>query len=102
MRIHRAAGPAAAGTGAPQAQAQTAAENISYFYQSSDGQPLFLHPLDTRCLQEEHGGVSGMALVLKLPVVECDAYVQDKETKKRFKHLNHLPEGAAFSVAELD
>jgi hypothetical protein len=78
------------------------ADDICYFYQSCDGQPVFLHPLEMRCLQDHAGGVGGMDGTMALSVSECEKYIQDDSTKKRFKFLEHLPEGSAFSIIEVN
>ncbi len=77
-------------------------DDISYFYQSCDGQPVFLHPLEMRCLQDHSGGVGGMDGTMALSVSVCEKYIQDESTKKRFKFLEHLPEGSAFSIIEIN
>ena len=82
--------------------AAEASGDISYFYQSSDGQPVFLHPLEMRCLQEDSHGVGGMGATTTLTVVESESHLQDEVTKKRFKFLSHLPEGSAFSIVEIN
>jgi hypothetical protein len=89
-------------TGLKPAVEASGADNISYFYQSADGQPVFLHPLEMRCLQDNVGGVGGMDGTATLSVVECEKHIQDESTKKRFKFLSHLPEGSAFSIVEVN
>jgi hypothetical protein len=73
----------------------------AFFFQSSDGQPVFLHPLELRCLLEQHG-VIGMDTRIQLKVSECEKYTQDKATRKRFKFLSHLPELSEFWMVEAD
>ena len=77
-------------------------DDIFYFYQSLDGQPVFLHPLEMRCLQDHAGGVGGMDSTMVLSVSACENYIQDESTHKRFKFLRHLPEGSAFAIVEVN
>merc|ERR1712110_497614 len=54
-----------------------------YFYQSSDGQPIFLHALNVQMLVKEYG--SNMS----------------EELRNKLRFLRHIPITSSFEVAEL-
>eukprot|EP01052_Picozoa_sp_SAG31_P031448 SAG31_NODE_3333_length_4395_cov_2.924814_2_plen_688_part_00 len=78
--------------------------NVYHFYQATDGQLVFLSPLDYRCLLTDADD-----LVVRLPAtlanvkaMQVERHIQDTETRKRFKFAAHIPLGATFTIVELD
>eukprot|EP00743_Colponemidia_sp_Colp-15_P009707 GILK01010622.1.p1 GENE.GILK01010622.1~~GILK01010622.1.p1 ORF type:complete len:759 (-),score=146.95 GILK01010622.1:333-2609(-) len=72
------------------------------FYQSVDGQLLFLHPLNVRMLMKEYGRYSRFPNTIEGEVIEIEHCQQTDHTRKRFKYLSHLPLAADFLFVELD
>eukprot|EP00742_Colponemidia_sp_Colp-10_P005225 GILJ01005583.1.p1 GENE.GILJ01005583.1~~GILJ01005583.1.p1 ORF type:complete len:757 (+),score=110.33 GILJ01005583.1:243-2513(+) len=72
------------------------------FYQSVDGQLLFLHPLNVRMLMKEYGRYSRFPNTIEGEVIEIEHCQQSDHTRKRFKYLSHLPLAADFLFVELD
>ena len=62
-----------------------------FFYQSSDGQTIFLDSLTMKCLLEQHGGYTSLPSSISARVLHVSKYVQTEDTRKRFKQLEHLP-----------
>jgi hypothetical protein len=67
--------------------------NEYYFYQSSDGQWLFLHPLLTRILLAHHGTYQALPAWIHGTLVEVEPQMQTPLLRKRHKFLGHLPLG---------
>ena len=72
------------------------------FYQVSDGQLLFLHPLNGRCLQNHFGGALELPESIEAPVLEIEAMEQTEESRRRYKFLAHVPLTSSFSLVEVD
>jgi hypothetical protein len=72
------------------------------FYQVSDGQLLFLHPLNSRCLQNHFGGAFELPESIEAPVLEIEALEQTEETRRRYKFLAHVPLTSSFSLVEVN
>ncbi|KAL0035668.1 hypothetical protein WJX79_007021 [Trebouxia sp. C0005] len=73
-----------------------------YFYQSADGQCVFLHPLVSRALLAHYGSYAACPPEVAGQILEVEDMVQTEATRKRMKHLTHLPLSGAFKLAEVD
>ncbi|CAD7697595.1 unnamed protein product [Ostreobium quekettii] len=73
-----------------------------YFYQAADGQLLFLHPVNMKCLLKKYGDYLACPPTLEGKVVELEDVAQDEASRKRFRHLAHLPNRGTFNLAEID
>ncbi|DBB01557.1 TPA: hypothetical protein ACH3X1_000206 [Trebouxia sp. C0004] len=62
-----------------------------YFYQSADGQCIFLHPLVSRALLAHYGSYAACPPEVAGQILEVEDMVQTDATRKRMKHLAHLP-----------
>ncbi|KAJ1470078.1 hypothetical protein T484DRAFT_1849177, partial [Baffinella frigidus] len=71
----RAAGGAAGGKVDGPAKVESV-DGVYFFYQSADGQKVFLHPLSTRVLLEEHGGYLQLPHSVSGTVLELEAATQ--------------------------
>uniref|UniRef100_A0A2M4BDY8 E3 ubiquitin-protein ligase RNF10 n=1 Tax=Anopheles marajoara TaxID=58244 RepID=A0A2M4BDY8_9DIPT len=78
------------------------AGNYYYFYQSVDGQPLFLHSINSRMLQTMYGSLERAPRRITGRVVQKDACSMDETLRRRLKYLQHLPVCTQFEVVELD
>uniref|UniRef100_A0A182NTI4 E3 ubiquitin-protein ligase RNF10 n=1 Tax=Anopheles dirus TaxID=7168 RepID=A0A182NTI4_9DIPT len=81
--------------------AQCAGEHY-YFYQSVDGQPLFLHSINSRMLQAAYGSLDHGPRRITGRVVQKDSCSMDENLRRRLKYLEHLPVCTQFDVVELD
>ncbi|KAG8754756.1 hypothetical protein FRC12_011097 [Ceratobasidium sp. 428] len=73
-----------------------------HFYQSSTGQPIFLHPLDIRILLARFHTYDAFPPELTLPVEALDVGSVDHDLRKRCKYLGHLPEGGEVVFAQVN
>lgn len=73
-----------------------------YFYQSVDGQPLFLHSINSRMLQATYGSLDRSPRRVTGRVVQKDSCSMDENLRRRLKYLQHLPVCTQFEVVELD
>ena len=73
-----------------------------YFYQSSTGENLFLHPLCLKILQHEY--LSSLPSQIEACVLEVNHGIADQEDPDfaKFKDLSHLPDGASYGFVEID
>jgi hypothetical protein len=79
-----------------------AAADSMYFYQAADGQPFFLHPFNVRCLLAQYGQIELCPTSLAAPIVGVEELTQSESTRKRYRHLSHLPLRTQFRLVELD
>jgi len=75
-----------------------------FFYQSSLGANVFLHPLDIRILLAHYKSYSLFPHILSLRSTGFDPGTINDELRKRCKYLSHLPAGTevVFVEAELE
>ncbi|XP_058456022.1 E3 ubiquitin-protein ligase RNF10 isoform X2 [Malaya genurostris] len=73
-----------------------------YFYQSIDGQPLYLHSLNTRMLQAMYGSLDKSPDVVIGKIVHKDSCSMSDDLRKRLKYLQHLPVCTSFEVVEIE
>lgn len=72
-----------------------------YFYQASDGQSIFLHPLNARQLQREYGSLQVSPPSIEAKVVELEAVNMTEQFRQRFRYLGHVPLASSVRLAEL-
>ncbi|XP_016092371.1 RING finger protein 10-like [Sinocyclocheilus grahami] len=73
-----------------------------YFYQAEDGQQMFLHPVNVRCLLREYGSLENSPQSITATVVEIDGQTVTEEIRRRHRYLSHLPLTCEFSLCELN
>ncbi|CUA67495.1 RING finger protein 10 [Homo sapiens] [Rhizoctonia solani] len=73
-----------------------------HFYQSSTGQPVFLHPLDIRILLARFHTYDAFPLELTLPIESLDIGSVNHDLRRRCKYLGHLPEGGEVVFAQVN
>ena len=70
-----------------------------YFYQSLDGQPLFLHSLCFRALLQDAGQELGrLPACITARVEGVEDGFMDRGTAERYRFLSHLPSAAPFRL----
>lgn len=72
------------------------------FYQSADGQPLILHPLNMKCLLQHYGSYDNLPSRLHGRIIEMEGQIQTEATRKRHRYLSHLPLTTNFQLCEVD
>jgi hypothetical protein len=79
-------------------------EGAHYLYQSSEGSPVFLHPLCMQCMIHEYGDGDGSSLPLSLSVVIVDVERVRLSRGMRYRtpFLQHLPENCDAYMVEID
>ncbi|XP_056102580.1 RING finger protein 10 isoform X2 [Rhinichthys klamathensis goyatoka] len=73
-----------------------------YFYQAEDGQQMFLHPVNVRCLLREYGSLEKSPQSITATVVEIDGQTVSEDIRRRHRYLSHLPLTCEFSLCELN
>jgi hypothetical protein len=73
-----------------------------FFYQASNGQHLYLHPLDIKVLKSEFGEYESFPMLLKLPVISIVESTVNNDLRKRCKYLSHLPLLCDVNFCEVD
>lgn len=77
-------------------------EKTFLFYQSSDGQHIYLNPLSTKILCHEYGSLENCPLKIRAKVLQMDWISMSDAWRKRFKYLEHLPLTCEFRLIEID
>ncbi|XP_067406189.1 E3 ubiquitin-protein ligase RNF10 [Emydura macquarii macquarii] len=72
-----------------------------YFYQAEDGQCMYLHPVNVRCLVREYGSLENSPDKITAAVVEITGYSMTEDVRQRHRYLCHLPLTCEFSICEL-
>ncbi len=67
--------------------------NEFFFYQTLNGQWVFLHPLLTRILLLHYGSYESLPGTIRGRLLELEPQVQSEALRKRHKFLGHLPLG---------
>ncbi|KAK2840622.1 hypothetical protein Q7C36_012201 [Tachysurus vachellii] len=73
-----------------------------YFYQAEDGQQMFLHPVNVRCLLRQYGSLENSPPSISAPVVEIEGHTVNEDVRRRHRYLSHLPLTCEFSICELN
>lgn len=76
--------------------------DYTFFYQSIDGQRIYINSLNTRCLINEYNTLYQSPLNIKAKIVAIDSHFMDEENRKKYRYLSHLPLHSEFKLAELD
>lgn len=77
-------------------------EKSFLFYQSADGQHIYLNPFSTKILCHEYGGLEDCPLEIRAKVLQMDWISMSETWRKRFKYLEHLPLTCEFRLIEID
>lgn len=73
-----------------------------YFYQASDGSPIFIASLNAKCLMSQYGSIMNGPEIISGAVLEMEDFTMDHELRRRFRYLSHLADGQPFSLVLLD
>lgn len=73
-----------------------------YFYQSTDGQHLYLHSINIRMLQAMYGSLDRAPHTINGKIIQKEIRSMTEEYRKRLKYLQHLPVTCHFEIAEIN
>lgn len=74
-----------------------------FFYQSIDGQPIFLHPSNMKYLLYEYQTYENLPEKIQARIIHMDEEQKvDEITRKKYKFLSFLPITTPFQFCELD
>ncbi|KAL9654600.1 hypothetical protein ABK040_006662 [Willaertia magna] len=75
-----------------------------WYYQSSDNQMIFLHPLCSKILLSQYGNDFTIfpSKLENCKILEIETTELDEDLRRRYPILRHLPCGCFFSLAEID
>ena len=76
--------------------------DVFYYYQSNDGQHLYLHPLDIKILKYEFGDYSAFPDKIEIDVIHIQESTVDEDLRKWCRYLNHLPLGCDLGFCHVD
>ncbi|RNA33446.1 RING finger 10 [Brachionus plicatilis] len=76
--------------------------DLTFFYQSNDGQRIYINGLNNRCLMAEYLEFSKCPLTLTAKILAMESLFITEENRKRHKYLAHLPLHSEFKLVELD
>ncbi|XP_038057986.1 RING finger protein 10-like [Patiria miniata] len=77
-------------------------DHVYYFYQAEDGQHLYLHSLNVRCLIREHGSFAQCPERITAKIVEVEHMSMNEALRRRLRYLFHLPLTCDFGICELE
>jgi len=72
-----------------------------YFYQSSDGQPIFLHALNVQMLVHQYGSLQNCPKKIRGRILEKEGAIMGEELRNKLRYLRHLPVTSNFEVCEV-
>lgn len=75
--------------------------NEYYFYQAEDGQHIYLHSINARCLVKQYGSLQNCPESITATIVDIEGISMTEELRRRLKYLGHLPLTCEFRVVEL-
>ncbi|KAG0164334.1 hypothetical protein DFQ30_010096 [Apophysomyces sp. BC1015] len=73
-----------------------------YFFQSADGQHIYLHPLDIKILKHEFGDYCHFPRELQVVATGIEESTVTEELRKKFKYLGHVPLACDITFLEID
>ncbi|BES97580.1 RING finger protein [Nesidiocoris tenuis] len=73
-----------------------------YFYQSIDGQHIYLHSINAKMLEMTYGSLENCPPTIRGKIVEKEPGSMTGELRKRLKYLQHVPITCQFEVVELE
>lgn len=76
-------------------------KTVFYFYQSSDGQAVFLHPINVQMLVRYYGSLEMGPETVQGRIVEIESLSMSEELRNRMRYLGHVPLSKHFQIVEL-
>ncbi|KAJ3155275.1 RING finger protein 10 [Geranomyces michiganensis] len=82
--------------------AQPPSDGMYYFYQSADGQHLYLHPLDINVLKYEYETYDRFPDRIEVDVIKVQESTMTEDLRRRCKYLAHIALRCDVSFCEVD
>lgn len=79
-----------------------AAENCFYFYQASDGQHMYLHPINCKMLETMYGHVKNAPKQITGKILQKESKSLNEVFRKRYRYLAHLPLTCEVDLVEIE
>ncbi|CAH1976358.1 unnamed protein product [Acanthoscelides obtectus] len=73
-----------------------------YFYQSSDGQHIYLHAINARMLEHTYGSLENAPKTITGRILEKEGGSMTDDLRRRLRYLQHLPVTCQFEIAEIE
>ncbi|CAG8468865.1 11168_t:CDS:10 [Diversispora eburnea] len=80
----------------------SSSEGTYHFYQSDDGQHIYLHPLNIRILKQEFLAYEFFPNEISVKISGIEESTITEDLRKRFKYLSHLPLSCDVTFLEVD
>jgi len=77
-------------------------QDFVYFYQSSDGQRIYLNALNARMLMSEYSSFTNCPQNITARILASESFFMSEENRKRFRYLSHLPLHSEFKIVEVE
>lgn len=78
------------------------AQKRVFFFQSCDGQPVFIHPVNAKCLISEFGSIENSPHEIISEIVDIEYFTMTAELRSKHRYISHLPLGSIFALCEVD
>ena len=72
-----------------------------YFYQSSDGQAIYLHPINVQILVRCYGCLELCPETIQGRIIEAETLSMNEELRNRLRYLGHIPVSKQFQIMEI-
>ncbi len=77
-------------------------QDFVYFYQSSDGQRIYLNALNARMLMSEYSSFTNCPFNITARILASESFFMSEDNRKRFRYLSHLPLHSEFRIVEVE
>lgn len=71
------------------------------FLSADDGQPIYLHSLNARCLMHDYGSLEQSPKTVSGEIVQMETFVMTEDLRRRYRYLAHLPLTTMFNLVEM-
>lgn len=76
-------------------------KNVFYFYQSSDGQAIYLHHINVHMLVRCYGSLEMCPETIQGRIVEIETLSMTEDWRNRLRYLGHIPVSKQFQIMEI-
>ncbi|KAK0174727.1 hypothetical protein PV327_010464 [Microctonus hyperodae] len=77
-------------------------QKFFYFYQSDDGQHVYLHAMNVKMLELQYGDLEHCPRIISGKILEKESGSFTEDLRKRLRYLCHLPLTCSFEIAEIE
>lgn len=76
-------------------------KNVFFFYQSSDGQAIYLHHINVQILVRCFGCLELCPETIQGRIVEIETLSMTEDLRNRLRYLGHVPISKQFQIMEI-